>query len=127
MFIQKYVIAIVFYIYPSMKFMYFILPSNNSKCLYFICITGFEDTGDYWLNGYTVTEKESSLANNIVINQDDFRNMVDKVWSEVMGHSRSFCFFMTCANVLCLFIDAFMSSFNYLEYIYVFLNIIKCL
>lgn len=50
----------------------------------FILFLGFNDTGYYWLNGYTVDQREAdefAVGQTVDVNQ--FREMLSDVWNQV--------------------------------------------
>ncbi|XP_064079471.1 angiotensin-converting enzyme-like [Macrobrachium nipponense] len=60
-------------------FIQFVELSNKAAAL-----DGFHDTSDYWLNSYTVDEREAAafqIANPLT--QDQFQAMADQVWQKV--------------------------------------------
>lgn len=49
-----------------------------------VSYAGFVDTGYYWLNGYTVDQREAdAYAVTQALSQDQFMEMLDSVWSQV--------------------------------------------
>lgn len=47
-------------------------------------LDGFPDTGYYWLNGYTVDQREAdAYTGGQTLDQDQFKDMLDTVWGQV--------------------------------------------
>ncbi|KAK8737724.1 hypothetical protein OTU49_004209, partial [Cherax quadricarinatus] len=60
-------------------FVRFVELSNEAATL-----DGFSDTGSYWLNAYTVDEREAEeWTDGATLDQQHFRMMVDAVWQDV--------------------------------------------
>ncbi|CAL4058602.1 unnamed protein product [Meganyctiphanes norvegica] len=46
-------------------------------------LDGFTDAGLYWLNGYTVTDREATEFSTTALTQEQFRSQLDQVWEKV--------------------------------------------
>lgn len=45
---------------------------------------GFDNTGSYWLNGYTVDQREAdTYTGGHTLNPVEFREMLSSVWNQV--------------------------------------------